>query len=1345
MDPSIKLSTKSPLKNPYPGDYLLSKTASTEGIASKKSLELKKRYLLGETGMSGVFKSDSASALDNKFKSFHSNITECQKLLQPSEKIDRKNEINRIELSKETKDQSNSEEKENRSIDSNKKEYSETINTTLIENKIKSIVDKEKDVETIDLVTPEKLVDLSSGEVPKSLGENDAKMSETNMKIKTKLDSIFIDLTTDSPVKDRSLVETNVDFNVSNTVPDIISNITPVNGKCCDEERSRSPVHETTIQVPQIWNNSNNSNNKNNKSDVDLDTDSIDSEDSSSLDDIPHFILDSTTSPETQNENLLASFSSGQQPPRLEVRDTSGELMQIDSLMIIDGQYIGDPDDLELFESIPDQKEADSVVIVDDSIEEKDEDFEREKTPTAESGYEREREREEKEKERERNSIEKEEIKEVEVTHKKENSPERKRETTPIAEDREKTPILEENFTNFKNIERERKFNKEKERERKSSEDREKTPVIENVKPILEEREKVSMGYQGRSSVEREKDREREREKEREKEIKEIEKGREKESEREKTPIRESIISYRPVLRFDTKNENKIDTLKNLPLILPKDDEKVALKKPTMLRFSDKLSPLNSPDTDKTPVAGIAVSDSENDITGPGLTETELSDWTADDAVSENFVDIEFALNSNKGTMKRNKKNRIPGRLGNQNSTTTSFNKNSNNNKNGVKGQSSMLATINQSLVSSEKTKPSLMSLKSPSEEECGILKNLALDEIEFMDTGSENESCVESASTKNRVMLRNRGYVEFVEHSVNGTNDYNYYKQQALRQQKEQSPIVEAVNKEVAYIEQGACILSNDDLKTPMNEIPSENFDSLTKVGDFKVQPDSLNGDDIDDDSLVINTGPGTTTDESDVLTIVTSPLESPPQNGQQSSATTPTNNTSPEKSKTSSTSLEKSKEEKEEPPEMGYEEYVKSLQAKIAQISSNSGRDSLENRKSRRKMSRNDDKGIIYQAETAKIEPPPTLTRKLEEIKQKADKQKDIIHDLVMDKLQAKKQMNAEKRLNRSRNRTMFLGTSNNSLTSPSSNVSLTSAGAPSLTYGQLKSQVIPRISTTMKTKEDIERRHSIHTTPPKNEASMVPEKSVVPDPGKLNKTQSFCLYSMKQVPLKDHSDNDFPYKMPMPPPRQPYRVYDVQAGEIFRQNSRFKTNQDVGSNPDEKIQEIRRKYSFNNPEPDLMVTRRPSASQVDRNKSDDVKFREMKMSVSKSYNDISLIRKFSMDSSEYKRINDFVSDPNLIDAMEKEQKMLKGNTAPVAVKKPTKASRRDSERRKSLIQSVSDFFTKKKDNSASNKDLTSTSSPSKESGSSSGLFSRFRISPKSKENKEKSKVKDNLYFSD
>lgn len=68
--------------------YALNRTQSTGGIAAKVSLELKKKYLLGEGGLGGsIRKSGSASTLDSKFKSFRTNISDCQKLLKPAPEI----------------------------------------------------------------------------------------------------------------------------------------------------------------------------------------------------------------------------------------------------------------------------------------------------------------------------------------------------------------------------------------------------------------------------------------------------------------------------------------------------------------------------------------------------------------------------------------------------------------------------------------------------------------------------------------------------------------------------------------------------------------------------------------------------------------------------------------------------------------------------------------------------------------------------------------------------------------------------------------------------------------------------------------------------------------------------------------------------------------------------------------------------------------------------------------------------------------------------------------------------------------------------------------------------------
>lgn len=1130
VDPTIV--KREPLKNPLPGNFLLSKTASTEGIASKKSLELKKRYLLGEAGnTNSVLKSDSASALDTKLKSFHSNISECQKLLNPAaeispsmqtflQRIDRNNELNRsqhsIVLTKLNKDKlnNNQEEKENRSIDSNKKlEYSETVNTTLIESKIREmspeVPNAPEIIEIVDLVTPEKNQPiLETVEIPKSTIADNKQFIEnmekstsgdTNLKIKCKLDSMFIDLTVDSPPKDRPTVEKN---NNTTPVPDIICNLTPKASKDDENiERPRSPAHETTIEVPQIWA----------KTTKEVDTDSLSNESStSSLEDIPHFILDSTTSPETHNENV--SFQA--QPPRLEIRDSSGELMQIDSLMIIDGQYIGDPEDLPLFNEKPE------------------------------------------------------------------------------------TPKL--------------------------------------------------------------------------------------------------------TLMFDTKNENKLESLKNLPLIVSNQDPAADSAKKMELRFNEKMSP-NTPDGDKTPLAdqqNIHHSDSENEVTGQGLTETELSDWTIEDALSENFVDVEFALNSGKGTIKKNKKTK---------SRTNGFG----NSKSSTKKAES-------------------------SEVECGILKNLAIGEIDFMDTGSE-DSCVETLSTTNRAMLKNWGYVKFVDHQqMNRQASYNAYDHNKVKERS--PPIIEAINMEIVnvdFIEQGACILNND-LRTPVNEDPL----------------DSLNGscDDIDEDSLVMSEDKNqveslptvtTTTDTTEELTIVTSP-ESLPMN-----LKTPVNTTTPSSTVIISGTLSEKENEptfersgersssasrvsREKIDEMGgYEEYVKSLQLKIAQISS--GRESLE-KKSRRKLSKSDLLGDDSKVDSNKVlftpPPPQTLSMKLEELTKERTKQKDIIHDLVMDKLQAKKHLNAEKRLNRSRNRNIFMESGAGSF--PLS---------PIKTPEPLPADVSNNIMTYRESVNNLnkvdERKHSANSI-------FCGEKFA--EPRKINKTQSFC-YQTKTISLKPE---DSSFKTPLPPARNRIDSSSELTNtaekmrEDARARARLKSNEDLGLSPEEKILMLRRRYNL------MQHTDMQPASALftnGRNKSDDIKFREKKLTASKSFNDISRMNRHSNDISDGLRKHsiDFFSDTNLNDANSAQQSPKETKTSP----KITKSQRRDSERRKSLIQTVSDFFHKKKDQSASNKDLTSSPTSTNkdrvsETSSTSSVFSRFRLSPKFKDSsKDKAKVRSCCFF--
>lgn len=82
------IRTTAPSLLPRTEGYALNRTQSTGGIAAKVSLELKKKYLLGEGGGGGTIqKSGSASTLDSKFKSFRTNISDCQKLLKPAPEI----------------------------------------------------------------------------------------------------------------------------------------------------------------------------------------------------------------------------------------------------------------------------------------------------------------------------------------------------------------------------------------------------------------------------------------------------------------------------------------------------------------------------------------------------------------------------------------------------------------------------------------------------------------------------------------------------------------------------------------------------------------------------------------------------------------------------------------------------------------------------------------------------------------------------------------------------------------------------------------------------------------------------------------------------------------------------------------------------------------------------------------------------------------------------------------------------------------------------------------------------------------------------------------------------------
>ncbi|XP_052868235.1 F-actin-monooxygenase Mical [Anopheles cruzii] len=1534
VDPTIKLaqSRTAPLTVPRPGDYGLSKTASTEGIASKKSLELKKKYLLGEGAPGlGILKSGSASALDSKFKSFHSNITECQKLLNaptPAETSPQSllKSVATVAPTTTTVAQEHQlppstplaagfkqhqqHEKENvyagktsanaavgsggALAASKRASLVETINATLVENKLNELksnealpamlvkqqqpnggvqqprlaaketvqppatptattnnnnnnrinnnhnhcVDNSNNnnnnnnnvvvTDTIDLVA----LELKSGVEPEvevdggGAGTREGgRLLEkvrggvgvgSELKFIAGMKHAYIDLTTDSPNCDRSLVETTLDFSMSPAhhaddaseqqqrkvvpvpvppeltgslqidknenkikrhpgvvVPVAAAAAAAAAGAAMDvpvnqdepvlvqdspqqqqqqHQQSEDGCHETTLQVPDMhWSkkmmpdgdgegeeeeeheerganesdslsgsgsatgaSSTNSNSTSSSSS------SSSSNSTSSVEDIPHFILDSTTSPETQHEERFV--------PRLEVRDATGELMQIDSLMIIDGRYIGDPEDLKLMEQLPPDTQI-AAQLLQEEINQDSISTVMEWTAAVRAAR----------------------VDKEPAIH------ERGHETPPTSLDGRNGGGGEDGAG-------------------VTADETRNSPA------------------------------------------------------RTLPPAEATIVPTKRHLRFDTKNENKIDTLMSMPFVL--EGAAVAsnrglpgggaggVQKPQYLNLCvhQKPQPQQPDDIDaeRTPVAaepskplpvvdangggptvaaGLLVgrprcadSDSEEtEVTTQALTETELSDWTADDAVSENFVDVEFTLTAagrGRSAIRRNRE-----RTAAQQSR-----------KKREADDTGTGTGLGVRPVPHHHHQTALLSAT-----EDGIIRNLALDDIEFMDTGSEEESCIEAYSTTNRTMLRNRGYAELLEPaSVEPRRTHRCQPVPPLVVSALRPPfhydagakpqLVEAINKQIAcrvveYIEQGAYLLAVDDAKTPVNEEPPERTGGLVGTGG-----------DLEEDSLLIITSSQTTaagtsttttaTEESDAVTIVAADSAAllPGERAGNSGRSSVTSFSS--SSLGGGTAANRTGKDRQAPPappdppslpldggkrradpelrkeprkdslksieDVGYEEYVKRLQHKIQLISN--ARDSLEEKKSSKRKSSKGDLGVLDSQESpgadGKVppaeptpppatatagpvtspEPPKSVEKKIEELAKERVKQKDIIHDLVMDKLQTKKQLNAEKRLNRSRNRTNVL--------------CQVAANGASAGGGSLEAIVSPPAAEP-RGRAFVGALTGPCATP--SRAPPPPRTKHHPEPDVVNGTPA----PPSRTPVTVR---------PTPAQQQPPRLQHAtetpvgQLTEHLREEARSKarqmSNQDLGLSPEDRLLLLRKKYRIHMRE----LT----------DDSDDAKCTEQllrtKLTNSKSFNDVSSCKQLAGgggDSVERRRLSppvptttaaaggvgepskliDYISDPNLaarsgVGATTDPSGGGGGGDGP---RLRTRSKCKDRERRKSIIEKVSEFFNARKKDSTTSKEASPTKgreltaavdTATSSSGGGGGGFLRFKISPKLKD---------------
>lgn len=353
--------------------------------------------------------------------------------------------------------------------------------------------------------------------------------------------------------------------------------------------------------------------------------------------------------------------------------------------------------------------------------------------------------------------------------------------------------------------------------------------------------------------------------------------------------------------------------------------------------------------------------------------------------------------------------------------------------------------------------------------------------------------------------------------------------------------------------------------------------------------------------------------------------------------------------------------------------------------------------------------------------VEEPQTVTERIEEISKERAKQKDLIHEMVMDKLQSKKQMNAEKRLNRSRNRSSMFspGAATPSPLSMSAKTSSpgplyqghTKPPSPGFSYGE-KILYSPKPITPVKS-----------LPRPASELYTNNELIASSTPHRLTKTQSFSTYqSGHDLPAKfiEHVNG---FTTPVAPPRR-NRQDDASLTQTekmrqdARARARLKCSQDLGLSPDENLLLLRRRFHL-----DESATPN-KAMPVPNNKSDDMKVRERKMMASKSVNDIAsvVLTTSSKAAAETPRrpskTSDHKSETNLTD----------NSSATTHVKRRQPHPSKDPERRKSIIQAVSDFFHKKKELSPTAGAAAVAPKDSNRVNDTS-MFGRFRISPKTK----------------
>lgn len=1177
-------SRATPFVNPNPGDYLLKHTQSTSGIASKTSLELKKRYLLGNDNLgSGLMKSGSASALDSKFKSFHNNISEYQKLLHPAPDLNSQKLINAVQPS----------------------QFPSSFNTTSHTHSSENIISDENNfkLNIIKVNNSQKLgkPDFSSSNADevknyKNLIENAEDLTEIK----------------DSILNSEQLTNNNSrDITPTNEMPNFAISKQYYNSE--NDYRCRSPAHETSIIVPEIsWI----TKDKEDKAGTDLETDSLSMTSESSTENL----IDNQYNQLISRSPSLEISGSNKFVPQIEVTGIGGELMQIDSLMVNDSD--GNDEGTE--------NKIDEYVSVED-----------------------------------------------------------------------------------KNINE-----------------------VNQVHPFTQK-----PSHYGQQS-------------------------------------------------FETSDNNMINKFtepnKQKPLTDFGSESKIitAAKVVNSEYCSD--------------------SDSANEIT-TALTETELSDWAVDDAVSENIVDVEYSINSEFLNSLKHKKSKMFKNAGKWRKDSTVL--------------IAKVEDFDDLGISHVCGKRIDNNVEQSSVASLNNRQNLDIENIEFMDSASDG-SCIENAvAATDTPIMQNKGYVQFVDNDFVTKSDLSQ-NTSTIAISEVMHPINLAVidnsRKDVDYIEQGACVLGNDikenmescneggmvknslycdkELPKLISSIEKSVIDD--KLDENKIDRSFNNSDyekyenlDHDDDSLVLVESAADTT-TSDLLTIMTTPMETPSNpdktwtneicntiNINDGAFCNPITNLIDNSDQMKTLDDKYDANWRSQENSKAYHDYIQTVKDRTAGFGNL--RDSIDVRKSRRQSKSNiniidnapkqissdcnqasiaNSKNMTQEKANGKIENnynSPTTLKKLEEITKERVKQKDLIHNLVMDKLQNKKMLNAEKRLNRCRTRSSF---------SPSSGIMKSDAIVSttlkkyaddveskcktdkgnsydkSLSINQMSSsynlQKSPTDSAIMKplNADSMLYQLSNVNSPIKHHCELHHSYSSCADPNCQNshKMESTPLTSFKKLsqhksirPLSVHSSfkiktstrnapsaslpdtpltnpeafsvpdltkkiNEELFCTPVAPPRLKRDDDLRKTTEKLRQDAKLrahiKSNEDLGLSPEDKYLILKQKINKKSVGDDHNEYK-GQESLTEQSFDGDLRSRiKMVQDTNRPSSTSTIYSSISHDSAKDKSVDSspktsgfYTSDPNVSSASHKTD-----------IEKKTKV--KDRERRKSIIQAVSDFFHKK-----------------------------------------------------